>query len=79
MDHKAVAIATEDPEFNSYKDASEIPAHYLLMLRRFFQDYKKLENKAVEVDRISPAETAYPVIRAALKKYKAKHRKSRRS
>src|ERR1700723_1491607 len=46
MDHKIVAVATEDPEFNGYTEANQIPAHYLLMLRRFFQDYKQLEHKA---------------------------------
>ena len=26
-DHKIIAIATEDPEFNSYREASEMPPH----------------------------------------------------
>jgi inorganic pyrophosphatase len=73
LDHKIVAVATGDPEFNSYKEASEIPAHYRLMLRRFFQDYKQLEHKAVEVEEISPAANAYPVIAAALQRYEKKY------
>ena len=32
------------------------------MLRRFFQDYKQLEGKAVEVDEIRPAAEAFPII-----------------
>ena len=54
QDHKIIAVATEDPEFNSYREAAEMPPHRLLMLRRFFQDYKQLEGKAVEVDEIRP-------------------------
>ena len=53
-DHKIIAVATDDPEFNSYREAAEMPPHRLTMLRRFFQDYKQLEGKAVEVDEIQP-------------------------
>lgn len=74
LDHKIIAVAIGDPEFNGYKEASELPSHYLLMLRRFFQDYKQLEQKSVEVEEISPARNAYPVIEAALKRYAGKYR-----
>jgi inorganic pyrophosphatase len=68
-DHKVVAVATEDPEFNSYHEAAEMPPHRLTMLRRFFQDYKQLEGKLVEVDHIHPAAEAFPVIERALRRY----------
>jgi inorganic pyrophosphatase len=74
-DHKIIAIATEDPEFNSYREASEMPTHRLSMLRRFFQDYKQLEGKAVEVDEISPPREAYPVIEDALARYSRQRRR----
>ena len=73
-DHKVIAVATEDPEFNSYREASEMPPHRLTMLRRFFQDYKLLEGKAVEVDEIQPAKEAYPIIEDALGRY-SRHRR----
>jgi inorganic pyrophosphatase len=47
-DHKIIAVATQDPEFNAYREAKDMPPHRSLMLRRFFQDYKQLEGKAVE-------------------------------
>ena len=74
-DHKIIAVATEDPEFNSYREASEMPAHRLTMLRRFFQDYKQLEGKAVEVDEIQPAREAYPIIEDALSRYSRQRRR----
>jgi inorganic pyrophosphatase len=73
-DHKIIAIATEDPEFNSYREAAEMPQHRLAMLRRFFQDYKQLEGKAVEVDDFQPAKTAFPIIEDALARY-SQHRR----
>lgn len=77
FDHKIVAVATRDPEFNHYQQASEMPPHKLLMIRRFFQDYKQLEGKAVRVDDIQPAEMAYPIIQDALACYAKNARKSR--
>jgi len=73
QDHKIIAVATTDPEYNSFHEASELPPHRLIMVRRFFQDYKQLEQKVVEVDEILPAAAAYPVIDGALAQYKKKH------
>ena len=74
-DHKIIAVATEDPEFNSYREASEMPTHRLTMLRRFFQDYKQLEGKAVEVDEIQPSREAFPIIEDALARYSRQRRR----
>lgn len=74
-DHKIIAVATEDPEFNSYKEAHDMPVHRLTMLRRFFQDYKQLEGKAVEVDEILPAEAALPIIENSLQRYSQQRRR----
>ena len=74
-DHKIIAVATHDPEFNSYNEAAEMPEHRLLMLRRFFQDYKLLEGKKVEVDQFQPSATAFPVIEDALHRYSQQRRK----
>jgi inorganic pyrophosphatase len=52
-----------------------MPPHRLTMLRRFFQDYKQLEGKAVEVDDIQPAKDAYPVIDDALHRYSRQRRR----
>jgi hypothetical protein len=61
-DHKVLAVALKDPEYCGFTEASELPPHRLTMLRRFFQDYKTLENKAVEVEEMAPHAAALPVI-----------------
>ena len=74
-DHKILAVAVDDPEYNSFKTASELPVHRLMMLRRFFQDYKLLEDKTVEVNEMQDAETAMPVIDDSLKRYDMQRRR----
>ena len=74
-DHKILAVAVDDPEYNGFHDAAELPAHRLTMLRRFFQDYKTLEGKAVEVDEIERMAATLPIIEEALARYSAQRRR----
>jgi len=74
-DHKILAVAVHDPEYNSFTEASELPAHRLSFLRRFFQDYKILEGKAVEVDEFQPKAFALPIIEQALERYSTLRRR----
>jgi inorganic pyrophosphatase len=74
-DHKILAVAKHDPEYNNIGEASQLPAHRMTMLRRFFQDYKTLEGKAVEVDDLQPAAAALPIIEEALARYSAHRRR----
>jgi inorganic pyrophosphatase len=74
-DHKILAVAVDDPEYNSFHEASELPPHRLTQLRRFFQDYKQLEGKAVEVEDFQAASYAMPVIEEALERYSDQRRR----
>jgi inorganic pyrophosphatase len=74
-DHKILAVAVHDPEYAGFKEANDLPAHRLTMLRRFFQDYKTLEGKAVEVDQFQQAEAARPIIEDALGRYSVQRRR----
>ncbi len=74
-DHKILAVAIHDPEYSHIRDFEEIPAHRLAMLRRFFQDYKQLEGKAVEVDNFQSGEASLPIIETALEEYSTRRRR----
>lgn len=76
-DDKIIAVATNDPEFNTYVEAKELPAHRLLVLKRFFQDYKQLEGKQVQVEDIRPAYAAANVIEKALARYQKERERLR--
>jgi inorganic pyrophosphatase len=76
-DDKVIAVATNDPEFNQYVEANQLPQHRLLVVKRFFSDYKQLEGKKVEVEDIRPANAAVKVIEQALERYKKERAKLR--
>lgn len=68
-DEKIISVHLDDPEYAEYGDIRELPMHRLRELRRFFEDYKKLERKEVEVtDFFGPVE-AIGTVRAAFERY----------
>jgi inorganic pyrophosphatase len=71
IDDKIVAVAVDDPAYAHYTEASQLPPHVLLELRRFFQDYKALEGKMSEVDELYDRKRSLDVIREALKAYRS--------
>lgn len=70
-DHKILAVAVDDPEYQGIHDYRELPPHRLEMARRFFQDYKTLEGKAVEVDEFQGSAAACAVIQSSLEAYRS--------
>src|ERR1700704_3971475 len=75
LDHKILAVAVNDPEYSGFQEANELPGHRLSILRRFFQDYKTLEGKAVEGDEFQPASATVPVVLDALNRYSEQRRR----
>ena len=73
-DHKILAVAIDDPEYTSFREAADLPPHRLNMLRRFFQDYTQLEYREVRVDEFEGAAASFPVIDDALEHYDQQRR-----
>jgi inorganic pyrophosphatase len=69
LDDKILAVHLDDPAVSDYTHIRELPQHQLRELRRFFQDYKALENKQVVVEEFQGPFEANKVIRAALQGY----------
>jgi inorganic pyrophosphatase len=70
LDDKILAVNVRDPAVADYHDRRELPAHAEREIKRFFQDYKVLEQKTVEIeDPLGPAE-ALTIVRDALELYR---------
>lgn len=69
-DDKIIAVAENDMSVNHYNDISELPPHFIKELRSFFEDYKKLENKTVEVTKFQNAEIAREIVNQSVIDYK---------
>jgi inorganic pyrophosphatase len=68
-DEKIICIHLDDPEYRSYHAIQQLPPHRLAELRRFFEDYKILEEKEVAVhDFFGPVE-AVDTVRSAMAAY----------
>jgi inorganic pyrophosphatase len=72
LDDKIIAVAIDDPAYADYRHIHEVPKHVLAELKRFFEDYKTLEQKAVVVEDFAGPSEANAVIRAALDLYPAR-------
>ena len=70
IDDKIVAVSVKDPAFVDYTDKSQLPPHMLREIRRFFQDYKILEQKQVVVEDMLGVKDAVRIIREALELYR---------
>lgn len=70
LDDKIIAVAANDMSVNHIEDISELPEHFFRELRNFFEDYKKLENKTVEVEKFQNAKVAKKIVEQSIVDYK---------
>ena len=69
LDEKIIAIPFEDPNYNTYKDVSDLPKHVFEEMQHFFSVYKNLEGKETVVDEVRNADAAKEIIQKALDAY----------
>jgi inorganic pyrophosphatase len=72
-DEKIVCVHMDDPEYMDFRHIDELPQHRLREIRRFFEDYKQLENKAVLVEDFQGPAEAVEVVRAAMQLYRERY------
>jgi len=82
IDDKIIAVSVHDPAFEGYREHTQLPPHTLREMKRFFLDYKVLEQKQVVVEEPLGRDEALKVLHEALELYRrlrrGEHVKDRR-
>lgn len=73
-DDKIISVASRDPSVNHIRDIAELPDHFIAELKNFFEQYKVLENKKVEIDQFQEQSDACSTITEAIRLYKSHFR-----
>ena len=71
-DDKIIAVATKDPSVNHISSIDEMPPHFINELRNYFEQYKVLESKQVQIEEFQSKDQAYDIITEAMEYYKQK-------
>ncbi|MDO4847630.1 MAG: inorganic diphosphatase [Clostridiaceae bacterium] len=74
-DYKIIAIPINDPNYNEYKDISQLPEHVFQEMKHFFTVYKELENKTTDIDEVKGVLSAVDIVEDSIKRYKEKFKK----
>src|SRR5215217_7508049 len=69
-DDKIIAVASKDPSVNHITSIEALPQHFFNELKNFFEQYKVLEEKQVQIDNFQNKEEAFAVINDAIEFYK---------
>jgi len=68
-DDKVICVCADDPEYKSIRDVSDLPDHRLKEIKRFFEDYKKNENKEVAVETFLGKDDAVRAVQKSMDLY----------
>ena len=68
-DDKILAVPCDDPAHGEYFDIADLPQHYLREIEHFFQIYKDLEGKRVEIQGWGKSDEAMRVINDSIGRY----------
>lgn len=77
-DEKIICVPVNDPIWSKRGDINDINPHRLKEIEHFFQVYKDLEEKKVDVGGWGSAEEAYDIVQKCIERYETSdHKKNR--
>ncbi len=69
-DEKVICVPISDPIWNKHNDLEDLNAHLIKEIEHFFQVYKDLEQKKVDVEGWGDVKEANTIIDQCVKRYK---------
>ncbi len=69
IDDKIIAVNVHDPAMVEYTHHKDLPHFVLLEIRKFFEEYKDLEEKEVLIEDMEGPEQAVTIVKNALARY----------
>ncbi|SFI78404.1 inorganic diphosphatase [Olleya namhaensis] len=76
-DEKIICVPTTDPIWNSYNDIDDLNPHRVKEITHFFQVYKDLEMKKVDIGAWGDAKEAYEILNKCVERYEnSEHKKN---
>lgn len=78
-DEKVICVPVSDPNWNSLNDLSDLNPHQIKEIEHFFQVYKDLEKKKVDVGGWGNSEEAIEIYHKCVKRYEESDYKKKRT
>lgn len=75
-DDKVIAVPKSDPRFDEIQDLADVNKHTVKEIQHFFETYKTIDGKKVEITGIEGREAAYVAIKKGLQMYADKFPKA---
>ncbi len=69
-DDKVVAVPVDDPRFNDVQDLSDLNKHFIKEMTHFFETYKKIQNKEVQIGAWQGKDEAKAAFEKSVQMYK---------
>ena len=77
-DEKVICVPVSDPIWNNLNDLSDMNPHQIKEIEHFFQVYKDLEKKKVDVGGWGDVNEAYEIVDKCIERYEnSEHKKNR--
>lgn len=71
-DDKVIAVPKSDPRFDEIQDLADVNKHTVKEIQHFFETYKTIDGKKVEITGIEGREAAYVAVKKGLEMYAEK-------